>query len=248
MNEFKNTVILLQGTFTPLVNARDGRTPTVPADGIPALLCCPILPQLDLNVLFSKYTRVKNMIKRLLAITTLIIMTSCQISQPEKIEKITDVKASEITSNQNSNIFKVSDPRKNDTHRNNYLVIAWSHPESGGSISNPKYQISGSDVILTKKQVVRTLQILSSKNPKSIYVMGNNWGIGRELEKEINLLSDKYSIKSTYSSPSLFYKVDFLQETKQDQKLILESVNKAIKNTGPKNSADTARWRSRTAN
>ena len=101
-----------------------------------------------------------------------------------------------------------------------FVIIAWAD-----KIPLVEYQIWGSNLRLKKAKLETVLPVLMAKSPRDLYIVGNNWGVGRELSKVAKDLSKKHSIDVYFGSPFAFTKVKFKEESKETKLIISESIN-----------------------
>ena len=109
------------------------------------------------------------------------------------------------------------------------IVIAWAHPPKGTKKTG--YQIWGDARILTKEQISLSLRALCQATDEWAYqphllVIGNGWGVGRELDPLMKELSKAHKIDTYYYGASyLFREVAFKEEKEHRRKQIIAAVD-----------------------
>lgn len=99
-----------------------------------------------------------------------------------------------------------------------FVIIVWRHPPHGSEKSG--YQIWGDSRMLTKAELERSLHALCeitekwSNNP-GLFVVGNEWGAGAELNDTMKTLSGEYELRTYHSNPWPFRRVNFRNEGEQ---------------------------------
>jgi len=110
-----------------------------------------------------------------------------------------------------------------------YAVIAWASTKTG-------YQIWGDTRIMDKATFDKVIHILIGKNPADIYIIGNNWGAGSELNKNLQNITKLKEVDVYQGSSFAFTKVNFYPESKERKKIIAEAIDQVIKMQNPKDS------------
>ena len=108
-----------------------------------------------------------------------------------------------------------------------YIIVAWDHPPKGSKKRG--YQIWGNGQILDKETLEMAVQLLMQKSAADIYIVGNNWAAGSELNKTIQDVTKKYKIDAYFGSPYGFTKLDFRPESKVRSKMIAGVIEKSTK-------------------
>lgn len=113
-----------------------------------------------------------------------------------------------------------SDPRA-------YVIIAWANPPEGSSLRG--YQFWGDDRIIGQKAMELVLETVLNERPRDVFVLGNDWGAGSELDASLQKHSKRHQIDVFGGSPFRFNKVDFLNEPAEVRDLITKAINQTQK-------------------
>lgn len=109
-----------------------------------------------------------------------------------------------------------SDPRA-------YVIIAWATPPEGSRLRG--YEFWGDDRIIGQKEVELVLETVLKERPRDVFVVGNDWGAGSELDASLQELSKRHQIDVFGGSTFRFNKVDFLDEPAEVKDLITKAIN-----------------------
>ena len=106
-----------------------------------------------------------------------------------------------------------------------YIVIAWAHPPAGSEQSG--YQIWGDNRIVDRQTLWAALGTLMEKRPRDIYLVGNEWAAGSELDPLLQQLSKRHSIDVFGGSTFGFDTTDFRTEPREVEALVSAAINKS---------------------
>jgi hypothetical protein len=109
-----------------------------------------------------------------------------------------------------------SDPRA-------YVIIAWANPPAGSSLRG--YQFWGDDRIIGQKELEFVLETVLKERPRDVYVVGNDWAAGNELDASLQELSKRHQIDVFGGSTFRFNQVNFLDEPAEVKDLITKAIN-----------------------
>lgn len=108
-----------------------------------------------------------------------------------------------------------------------YVIIAWMHPREE---SKPRgYQFWGDDRILEQKTIELVLEAILKERPRDVFVVGNDWGAGSELDPLLQKLSNRHQIDVIGGSTFAFDQVDFRDEPVEVKSLITKVIDQALK-------------------
>jgi hypothetical protein len=116
-------------------------------------------------------------------------------------------------------------PEKND--HGAYIVIAWAHPPAGSNLRG--YQFWGDNRIVDQKAIELALDTVLKERPRNVFVLGNDWAAGRELDTSLQKLSKSFQIDVIGGSTFRFDKVDFREEREEVRNLISKAIDRAQK-------------------
>jgi hypothetical protein len=109
-----------------------------------------------------------------------------------------------------------SDPRA-------YVIIAWANPPEGSRLRG--YQFWGDNRIIGQREIELVLEAVLKERPRDVFVLGNDWGAGSELDPTLQKLSGRHQIDVFGGSTFRFNQVDFLDETAEVRELITKAIN-----------------------
>ena len=108
-----------------------------------------------------------------------------------------------------------------------YVIVAWAQPPKDSEEKG--YQIWGNSRILDKSALERAIASLMNKSQADIYVVGNDWAAGSELNTFLRGLSKKHKFDVYFGSPYYFSRLAFRPESGARQKQVSDAVESATR-------------------
>jgi len=108
-----------------------------------------------------------------------------------------------------------------------YVIVAWANPPAGKDVRG--YQFWGDDRIVGKKTIEFVLETVLKERPRDVFVLGNEWAAGSELDPLLEELSKRLQIDVIGGSTFKFNKVDLREEPEDVKNLISKAINLAQK-------------------
>ena len=106
-----------------------------------------------------------------------------------------------------------------------YVIVAWGNPPAGSDARG--YQFWGDDRIVGKKTIEFVLETVLKERPRDVFVLGNEWAAGSELDPLLEELSKRLQIDVLGGSTFKFNKVDLREEPEEVKNLISKAINLA---------------------
>lgn len=114
-----------------------------------------------------------------------------------------------------------------DSDHGAYVIIAWARPPAGSNLRG--YQFWGDDRIIEQKAIELVLEAVLKERPRDVFVLGNDWAAGSELDPLLQKLSKRHQIDVFGGSTFAFDKVDFQGEPMEVRNLISMIINQTQK-------------------
>jgi hypothetical protein len=106
-----------------------------------------------------------------------------------------------------------------------YVVIAWANPPAGSDRRG--YQFWGDDRIIGREAMEFVLETVLGERPRDVFLVGNDWAAGSELDPLLRKLSKRHRIDVFGASTFGFNRVDLRAEPAEVKALVSKAIDRS---------------------